>query len=205
MPIPAIIGGAILGAGRVVLVTGGRAALGGPRASGRALRRPGAPDGDRDTTGVPYKTRVHGLPEMRRALRRVGNAADKAIEEELRAVAVSVSAKAQARAPVRTGKLRASIKPSVTVKRGAAVVSNVPYAKVHEWGGVIHPRGVPIHIPRSGMVTGAVESSDMEIARAVDRIGDRIERAWTSDTGLGGGASSLARIGVNALERAWTR
>ena len=109
---------------------------------------------------------------------RVGKAADKAIENELRDVARSVSVKAQARAPVRTGKLQKSIKPSVTVKRGAAVVSNVPYSNVHEWGGVIRPRGVPITIPRSAMITGAVESSDAEIARAVDRIGDAIERAW---------------------------
>ncbi len=124
--------------------------------------------------------RVRGLRDVRRALRRVDVAADKAVQGELSELAVTVAKRAQARAPVRSGKLQRSIRKSVTLKRGAAITSNVPYASVHEWGGVIQPRGVPIRIKPSRMMSGAVDQSHADIDAAVRAIGNAIERAWKS-------------------------
>lgn len=122
--------------------------------------------------------KVHGLRDIRRGLRQVSMAADKAVQGELSDVAGTVAKRAQARAPVRSGKLQRSIRKSVTLKRGAAITSNVPYAAIHEWGGQISPRGTPITIKPSRMMSGAVDESDADIDAAVRAIGDAIERAW---------------------------
>ena len=103
---------------------------------GRSLfgRRGGSANDDARRAAGQFKadTRVRGLSDLRRAMRRVDRAADEAIERQMRELATDVASRAQQRAPVRSGRLQRSIKPSVTIKRGAAVTSNVPYAKVHD-------------------------------------------------------------------------
>ncbi len=66
--------------------------------------------------------------------------------------------------PERRGYVAASLSAD---RRG--VVSSVPQGPVHEFGGTIAPRGVPIRIRRSAMATKAGAEMQPQVERILDR------------------------------------
>lgn len=80
---------------------------------------------------------VEGARELARAIREIG---DKDLQKALRlankSAAAVVAVEAQGRAPVRTGWLRNSIRPTATQKGGSVKVGGgkVPYANTIIWG-----------------------------------------------------------------------
>jgi hypothetical protein len=65
------------------------------------------------------------------------------------------------------------IRDTITA-RAAGVVSTHPAALVHEFGGTIAPRGVPIRIPRREMAARALRENatqiERDLAAAVERL-----------------------------------
>lgn len=116
--------------------------------------------------------RVKGLAELNRSLGKISKDLRKSSVAELRDIAKKVRDDARSNAPRRSGKLAASLRYSAT-NTGARVTSTLPQAPVHEYGGVIRPRGVPIRIKRSEFVGRAVRDN----ARGIEeQIGDLLER-----------------------------
>jgi hypothetical protein len=114
---------------------------------------------------------VPGLAKLRRDLKAIDKGLAKGLTDHLRDVAKEVRDDARERAPVDEGDLKKSIKHSVTGK-GASVYSNSDYAEVHEWGGVIRPRGVPIEIVGRRYIYDAVGDHTDRIRSEMDRILD---------------------------------
>lgn len=115
---------------------------------------------------------VEGAPQLRRALRRMGDgAAD--LTAANREAARDVEAEAEHRVPVRTGRLRSSIKSRAT-KRAAAVVG----------GGARAIYGPPIHFgwrrrniePNPFLYSALDARRDDVVKRYEDRIDDLVER-----------------------------
>lgn len=119
------------------------------------------------------RIQADGLREFRRDLRKLDMETDVALRKELREAAGTIAHEASLLAPRRTGALAASYRPFTSLK-GAGVRSKLPYAGVHEYGGVISPRGTDIRIRRSLPVTRAVIREQDAI---VESLGDAIERA----------------------------
>ncbi len=119
------------------------------------------------------RVRTEGLAELRRDLKRLDPLIDKELRESIRDAAGKVAVTAGALAPRDSGELAHSIRPFVSGVR-ASVGSTLPYAGVHEFGGVISPRGTPITIRPSGFVGRAVEDHADQL---VEDIGDGIDRA----------------------------
>jgi hypothetical protein len=92
------------------------------------------------------KVEVEGLRELRKALRDLGDVGlKKGLTLANKGLAADVAKEAQALVPVRSGRLKASIRPlaSQTSARVAAGSMRVPYAKAIEYGrkrgGLIKP------------------------------------------------------------------
>ena len=127
---------------------------------------------------------IEGLSEFRRDIKKIAPKVDKEIGRRLRTIARQVRDSARGRAPVESGALRKSIKHSVTQTQ-MSLVSTLPYATVHEWGTKeplsdrtrIKPQGVPIRIPRSQMLGGAVFSAKPRIEGQVIRLFEDVARA----------------------------
>jgi len=102
---------------------------------------------------------------------RIRKETEKELNKELKRVGDEVrdEVRTSSKPPFRTGKLRRSFKTSVRRKGLVSVYSNEPYAPVWEWGGEIHPRGVPIIFPETRFVTGTVEERGDDIA---DKLAD---------------------------------
>lgn len=100
---------------------------------------------------MSMKTRceIVGLDEFKGRLKKLDDAAaGKALERAARAGALPIRNEASRRAPKRTGTLRRSIHiETIAVKPKAALVAigtDLEYAAIHEFGGVIHhPGGTP--------------------------------------------------------------
>lgn len=118
--------------------------------------------------------RVDGLDELRRELRRTG---DKELPKQLReanhAVSKRLAEAAALKAPVRTGRLRASVRGlaaqrDATVKAGTA---RVPYAAAVHWGTGPRPgqRG-PHNIARRPFIYEAAERMRDELADEYESI-----------------------------------
>jgi phage gpG-like protein len=75
------------------------------------------------------------------------------------------------------GDLERSVRFRATAK-GASVFSDLDYAPVHEWGGTIEPRGVPIRIPRRQFMNRGVADSRREIDGSVESLLDWIATEW---------------------------
>lgn len=126
---------------------------------------------------------IEGLSEFRRDLKKIAPETDKAFARRLRTIARQVRDDARALAPVRAGALRKSIKHSVTQTQ-MSLVSNLPYANVHEWGTKepltertrIQPRGVPIRIPQSQMLGRAVFRAKPRVEGQIIRIFEDVAR-----------------------------
>jgi len=107
--------------------------------------------------------RVEGLRELIRDLRRIDKELGRAATTHLRKIARETRDEAARRAPVgkrqkpARERLHRSYRYSVT-QRGASVYTISPYGAVHEFGGTIKPRGVPITIPRRRMIYGAIDA-----------------------------------------------
>lgn len=119
---------------------------------------------------------VEGLSKLRRDLRAIDKGLGKSLTDHIREIARKVRDDARSRAPKKTKRLSRSIKHSVRA-RGASVYSNSPYANVHEWGGTIRPRGVPIRIKGRRFIYSAVQDNtknvEEELGRSLDVIADR--------------------------------
>ena len=77
---------------------------------------------------------VEGYRDLQRALRSAPADTRKEVRKGLRTAATTVRDDARRRAPSRSGRLRRSLRVSVT-QRGVAVGSRLPYAAIHEFGG----------------------------------------------------------------------
>lgn len=127
--------------------------------------------------------------EMRKAAPKLGVAASaslRAIGNEIRDEIRSSSDSPYAENPAddskgKVGRKRKSVKTSVRVG-GVSLYSLEPDAGVWEWGGVIKPRGVPITIPRTKFVTGAVEAHKEKTEAALLGVVDDVARRYAQFT-----------------------
>lgn len=119
---------------------------------------------------------VDGLNEFRRRLRATDQDAVKELRTVVKRAAEIVAVDARLHVPRRTGKLAASIRAGTSGSTGL-VRSRLPYARVHEWGGTIRPRGVPITIQRSEYIARALDRKRDEVYRDLeDGIADIARR-----------------------------
>lgn len=95
----------------------------------------------------------------------------KEIRNVVRDAARIVAAEASRLAPRQSGALAASIRGTTSGDKGI-VRSPLPYAPVHEYGGVVRPRGAPVPIKASRYVGRALENKQDAI---VDALGDGLE------------------------------
>lgn len=103
----------------------------------------------------------------------MGPDAVKEVRGVIKDAAQIVATRAGQRSPRRTGRLAGSFRATTSGDKGV-VRSRLPYAGVHEFGGVIRPKGAPIQIRASRMVYGAM---DEERDRVAEALGDGIDRA----------------------------
>ena len=111
--------------------------------------------------------RVEGLANLRKNLRNTDKDALKMVQGVVAGAAKIVAADASTLAPRRSGRLAGSIRGTTSGNKGL-VRSRLPYAKVHEYGGTISPRGTPITIARSAFVTRAIERKESAVTRALE-------------------------------------
>ena len=81
-----------------------------------------------------FTVEVEGYRDLQRALREADSATKKEARKALREAANGVRNDARRRAPTRSGRLRRSLRVSVT-SRHVAVQSRLEYAAIHEFGG----------------------------------------------------------------------
>lgn len=122
---------------------------------------------------------LEGLADLRKVLRKVSRDLDKGLARSMREIGKGVKryAQAEARRFRDSGDLEKSIRYSVTTK-GASVYSNSPYSAVHEWGGVIRPRGVPIRIARRQWMNAGVENSRRFVDSQMRGLLDSMTDDW---------------------------
>ena len=174
-----------------------------PRQPSSTYRRQAGSAGTLSGRRSDLAIQIENLAEFRRALKSISPQADKEFRTTLRNYGKRALTKARGNSPVKTGALRKSIKLSVTNKE-AALYSNSPYARAHEWGtkggynSQVRPRGVPIEIPRSQMLGNAVyfyrNALGYDLANLVDKTAERygIETAPTVRQSRWGGGSVIA-------------
>lgn len=124
---------------------------------------------------------VEGLRPLLRDLGRIDKDLRRAATAHLRQIARETRDEAARRAPVgkrpkpARERLRRSYRYSVT-QRGASIYTISPYGAVHEFGGTIEPRGVPIRIKRSAAIYGAIGARRRAIEEDVGDLLDAIAR-----------------------------
>lgn len=128
------------------------------------------------TRDTEFAVRTKGLGALNRSLGKIDKDMRKRSVGKLRDIAKKVRADARPLAPVKTGKLAGSFRYSAS-NRGASVSSNLPQAGVHEFGGTISPRGVPITIKRSRMLGRAVEKDTAHIERELEALFEQVARS----------------------------
>ena len=122
-----------------------------------------------------FGVKVKDLNPTLRALNKVNKDASKEVKRGLRQIAKEARADAVPLAPRLTGELAGSYRYSATTK-GAALFSSLPQAGVHEFGGTISPRGVPIEIKRSRALGRAVDRNTADIEEKVGRLFESLAR-----------------------------
>lgn len=124
---------------------------------------------------------LEGYRDLRTVLRRSDRNLDLALGRAVREIGKGVRDKVreEARRFADSGDLGRSIRYSVRAK-SASVYSNLAYAPVHEWGGTIRPRGVPIAIPRREFAQKGVLRSRREIDGGMERVLDTVASTWSS-------------------------
>ena len=123
---------------------------------------------------------IQGMRELRRALKDAEGRSPKELAAANQDAAAIVAREAQRRAPVRTGKLRGSIRPLRQAARGivAAGRASVPYAGVTEYGGTI-PRwhsDARTTIPRQAFLNPAADAKEHEVVQSYEAALRRITR-----------------------------
>jgi len=127
---------------------------------------------------------VRNLGSFRRSIRKLDRGLDVGLGRYIRESAREVRDEARSRTPVgratrraagqrKPGTLQKSIRHSVTQKR-ATLYSNEPDAPVHEFGGTIRPRGVPIDIRETAMLRGAVAEKSDEVESHLTQMFDHL-------------------------------
>ena len=116
---------------------------------------------------------VEGLAQLRTSLRAIDRDALKEVQSVTKRAAEIVAVQSRTNAPHKTGKLSASIKARTSGNKGI-VGSKLPYAKVHEFGGTIAPKGAPITIKASRYIDRALESKSDEVARELETGLDQV-------------------------------
>jgi phage gpG-like protein len=112
--------------------------------------------------------RIEGLADVRKSLRKLERSDEsREVTQALKKGAAVVAARARPLSARQTGKLAAGWRPGTSGNK-AFVRNRVPYAGVHEFGGTIHPRGVPIKIHASPSATWALEDNEVRILRLVE-------------------------------------
>lgn len=120
---------------------------------------------------IDVAVRIEGYSQFRRDLRAIDRDLDKDLRASLKkAVEREVLPAAKALTPVRTGKLRESLKARASGNR-VAVDSRLPYANVQHWGGNVG-RGKATHVRGTLFASRAVDARQEKI---VDVVGDGIE------------------------------
>jgi phage gpG-like protein len=125
--------------------------------------------------------RVEGLRELRNTLRRLGDTdIPDAIKKANKDAAEKVAADARRRAPVRSGRLRDSIRSSgqalaAIVREGNA---KVPYAGWIDYGGTIRPHGEITRpfLPEGRILTPALNAQRDEIVDQYEQAINRVLR-----------------------------
>lgn len=125
---------------------------------------------------TPYTVRVENLKATQRELRKLGNEdARQAIRKAGKTAAEKVVDAALPNVPVRTGRLKASVRSvaSVTSAAGKAGGARVPYAPAVHWGtGPRAGQRGPHNIPRRAFLWDAQQRMLGEITEAYE---DEIE------------------------------
>lgn len=119
--------------------------------------------------------RVEGLANLRKTLRNTDKDALKMVQGVVAGAAQIVASEARTLAPRRSGRLAESIRGTTSGNKGI-VRSRLPYAKVHEYGGTISPRGVPITIAPSKFVSRAINRKETAVTRALEVGFDQVAR-----------------------------
>lgn len=131
--------------------------------------------------GGPSRPGVYleGLTDLRRVLKRADKNLDRDLARSIREIGKGVQAevRTEARRFADTGTLARSIRYSVRQK-SASVYTNLDYGPVHEWGGTIRPRGVPIQIRRRQFMRAGVDNSRREIDKRLGRLLDDLADTW---------------------------
>lgn len=109
---------------------------------------------------------VEGMAKFRRSVKAIDKGALAEVQAVTRYAAEIVASKARTNAPFRSGKLHDSIVGTTSGASGI-VRSPLAYAAVHEYGGTIRPRGVPIVIQRSAYVDRAADDSQEQVMEAL--------------------------------------
>lgn len=129
--------------------------------------------------------RVEGLEEYRRSLRGTDRGALRMLQAVTRGAAEIVARDARTRAPRGTRPIPSRRVPGVrladsikatTAGHAGVVKSDLPYAKVQEYGGTIRPKGSPVVIRRREFVTRALEAKQEAVGVALERGFDAVLR-----------------------------
>lgn len=123
-----------------------------------------------------FAVRTEGLGALNRSLGRISKDLKRESVRHLRGTAKEVRDTAKPLTPVKSGALQRSLRYQAST-RSASVSSSLPYAGVHEFGGTVSPRGVPIAIPKSRMLGRAVQQETPRIEQELGNLLDRIARA----------------------------
>ncbi|MTI82586.1 MAG: hypothetical protein FH756_01545 [Firmicutes bacterium] len=129
---------------------------------------------------------ITGMDEFRRNLRRLGDQAADKMEAAVKSGALVVQNDAKQRAPYKTGTLRRSIHIETEEKSQdkvtVAVGTDVEYAAIHEFGGVIQPKNAnklhfkidgkdifadKVHIPARPYLRPALDENEDGIMREI--------------------------------------
>lgn len=123
--------------------------------------------------------RIEGLAALQKDLRGMKDAeSSREVRKAMKEGAQLVASGARPLAARRTGKLAASFRAGAAGNT-AFVRSRLPYAAVHEWGGVIRPKGAPITIRATPAATRALQSNE---ERIVEKVADAIDQ-WSTRYG----------------------
>jgi phage gpG-like protein len=125
---------------------------------------------------VADAVRIEGLADLRRDLREMHPDVRREVTKALKEGATVVARAAGPHARKgETGKLADSFRPGAA-GNAAFVRSRLPYAAVHEFGGVIRPRGVPITIRAQPAATRALADKEESI---VEKVGDALDGVFS--------------------------
>jgi hypothetical protein len=120
-----------------------------------------------------------GLRKLQRDMRRMvpGSQLEvtKVVRSSVQPIAAAARRRTAAAGKVQTGQLRDSIRGTARGSRGS-IRSRLPQAPVHEFGGTIAPRGVPIEIEKGNMVYGAIAEMRGEVETALMTGFERLAR-----------------------------